>query len=138
MALERRGYTVITAEDGRLALAGQGTAAIPRFDEPVVDLGPDPFGIYGDRPDFVLAANPQEAVKGADALAICTEWRQFRVADFAWLKANLATPVIVDGRNLYEPDAVRRHGLLYYAIGRGDSVRVDGMAAEPASRPQVA
>ena len=93
---------------------------------------------YGDRPDLSLASGHLEAAAGADALVICTEWKQFRVADFAWLKANLATPVIVDGRNLYEPDAVRRHGLLYYAIGRGDSVRVDGMAAEPASRPQVA
>ncbi|HEV2899813.1 MAG TPA: UDP-glucose/GDP-mannose dehydrogenase family protein [Pseudaminobacter sp.] len=93
---------------------------------------------YGDRPDLSLASGHLEAAAGADALVICTEWKQFRVADFAWLKANLATPIIVDGRNLYEPDAVRRHGLLYYAIGRGDSVRVDGMAAEPASRPQVA
>ncbi len=78
---------------------------------------------YGDRPDFVLAPSPHEAAAGADALAICTEWKQFRVADFAWLKANLLSPVIVDGRNLYDPEQLRRHGLLYYAVGRGDSVR---------------
>ena len=53
-------------------------------------------------------------------MAICTEWKQFRVADFAWLKANLLSPVIVDGRNLYDPEQLRRHGLLYYAVGRGD------------------
>ena len=83
---------------------------------------------YGDRRDLVLASSPQEAASGADALAICTEWKQFRVADFAWLKANLRSPVIVDGRNLYEPSQLRQHGLLYYAVGRGDSVREHGIA----------
>jgi UDPglucose 6-dehydrogenase len=78
---------------------------------------------YGDRPDLVLASSPQDAAAGADALAICTEWKQFRVADFAWLKANLRSPVIVDGRNLYDPSQPRQHGLLYFGIGHGDSVR---------------
>jgi UDPglucose 6-dehydrogenase len=93
---------------------------------------------YGERPDFILTSGPQDAAAGADALVICTEWKQFRVADFTWLKANLKNPVIVDGRNLYEPDEVRRHGLLYYAVGRGDSVRGGGMAATPAARREVA
>jgi UDPglucose 6-dehydrogenase len=83
---------------------------------------------YGERPDLFLASSPQAAAAGADALAICTEWRQFRVADFAWLKANLHNPVIVDGRNLYDPEQVRQHGLLYYAVGRGDSIRQNGTA----------
>ncbi|HSP59152.1 MAG TPA: UDP-glucose/GDP-mannose dehydrogenase family protein, partial [Halomonas sp.] len=65
-----------------------------------------------------------QAVKGADALVICTEWKEFRTVDFEWLKTNLATPVIVDGRNLYDPQAVKRAGLLYYAVGRGDSLKV--------------
>jgi UDPglucose 6-dehydrogenase len=82
---------------------------------------------YGERPDLVLAASPQDAAKDADALVICTEWKQFRVADFGWLKANLLNPVIVDGRNLYDPAQVRKHGLLYYAIGRGDSVKPNGV-----------
>jgi UDPglucose 6-dehydrogenase len=82
---------------------------------------------YGERPDLVLAASPQDAAKDADALVICTEWKQFRVADFGWLKANLLNPVIVDGRNLYDPTQVRKHGLLYYAIGRGDSVKPNGV-----------
>jgi UDPglucose 6-dehydrogenase len=69
---------------------------------------------------LTFASGPQEAAKGADALAVCTEWKQFRIADFGWLKANLRSPVIVDGRNLYDPAQVRRHGLLYYAIGRGE------------------
>ncbi|MBX3596130.1 MAG: UDP-glucose/GDP-mannose dehydrogenase family protein [Rhizobiaceae bacterium] len=79
--------------------------------------------IYGDRADLVLANSAEEAAKGADALVICTEWKQFRVADFEWLRQNLRNPVIVDGRNLYDPERVRQHGLLYLAIGRGDSLR---------------
>ena len=93
---------------------------------------------YGDRPDLSLSASPQDAADGADALVICTEWKQFRVADFAWLKTNLLNPVIVDGRNLYDPDDVRRHGLLYYAVGRGDSVRKNGAAAQSALQRAVA
>ncbi len=77
--------------------------------------------LYGNRADFKLASRPEEAVKGADALAICTEWKQFRIVDFDFLKSTLSNPVIVDGRNLYDPEEVTSHGLLYYAIGRGDS-----------------
>jgi UDPglucose 6-dehydrogenase len=57
-------------------------------------------------------------------LVICTEWKEFRTVDFEWLKANLGMPVIIDGRNLYDPHAVKRAGLLYYGVGRGDSLRV--------------
>ncbi len=77
--------------------------------------------LFGERDDLVLAKRQQDAVVGADALVICTEWKQFRIVDFAFLKAQLSRPVIVDGRNLYDPEDVSRHGLLYYAIGRGDS-----------------
>lgn len=86
--------------------------------------------IYGDRSDLALVDSPQSAAAGADALVICTEWRQFRVPDFTWLKANLRQPVIVDGRNLYDPEIVAKHGLLYFAIGRGDSVQ-RGESATP-------
>jgi UDPglucose 6-dehydrogenase len=78
--------------------------------------------LYGPRPDFLLAGSPREAVEGADALVVCTEWKRFRIVDFAWLKATLKFPVVVDGRNLWEPDELRRHGLLYFAVGRGDSL----------------
>lgn len=93
---------------------------------------------YGERPDFLLASSPQEAAVGADALAICTEWKQFRVADFAWLKTNLLNPVVVDGRNLYDPEQLRRHGLLYYAIGRGDSIRQNGVTQPVSPKREVA
>ncbi|UCO97926.1 UDP-glucose/GDP-mannose dehydrogenase family protein [Metapseudomonas lalkuanensis] len=79
--------------------------------------------IYGDRPDLVLTSTPEEALQDADALIICTEWKQFRTLDFNWLKAQLKSPVLIDGRNLFEPQAVKAAGLMYYAIGRGDSLR---------------
>ena len=71
---------------------------------------------------LTMCANGDEAVQGADALAILTEWKEFRSPDFDGLKAALATPVVFDGRNLYDPGLMRRQGFTYYAIGRGDRV----------------
>ncbi|HEU5196220.1 MAG TPA: UDP-glucose/GDP-mannose dehydrogenase family protein [Methylomirabilota bacterium] len=65
-----------------------------------------------------LAAGAMEALQGADALVIMTEWKAFRSPDFDAVKAALRHPVIIDGRNLYEPAVVRSHGLEYHAIGR--------------------
>ena len=59
-----------------------------------------------------------EALAGADALVICTEWKAFRTVDFAWLKEMLNSDVIVDGRNLYDPAWVRSAGFEYFPIGR--------------------
>ncbi|MGH8720929.1 MAG: UDP-glucose dehydrogenase family protein [Burkholderiales bacterium] len=59
------------------------------------------------------------ALDGCDALAIVTEWREFRSPDFAAMKARLAAPVIFDGRNLYDPAVVNAHGFEYFPIGRG-------------------
>ena len=87
--------------------------------------------IYGARADLVLVKSREAAVKGADALVICTEWKQFRTVDFAWLKRQLKRPVVVDGRNLFHPEDVRAAGLRYYAIGRADSlmpVTLNGVA----------
>ena len=78
--------------------------------------------IYGDRDDLDLVADRETAVEGADALVICTEWKSFRAVDFAWLREQLVSPVIVDGRNLYDPVQVRDAGLLYFAVGRADSL----------------
>ncbi|WP_274626718.1 UDP-glucose dehydrogenase family protein [Arvimicrobium flavum] len=106
-------------------------AKVRAFDPEAMKMAKE---IYGERPDLMLAASPQEAAAGADALAICTEWRQFRVPDFAWLKNNLAHPIVVDGRNLYDPQVVAQHGLLYYAIGRGESVNRPGADDAGATR----
>jgi len=78
--------------------------------------------LYGTRDDLVLCRSADEAVAGADALAIVTEWREFRSPDFDAIKAKLRTPVIFDGRNLYDPSLLRRLGFRYFAIGRGDSL----------------
>jgi UDPglucose 6-dehydrogenase len=75
--------------------------------------------LYGDRADLVLCKTSPEAVKGADALAICTEWQEFRSPDFDYIKGALRTSVIFDGRNLYDPALMARAGFGYHAIGRG-------------------
>jgi UDPglucose 6-dehydrogenase len=78
--------------------------------------------LYGARADLTLTDNAYAAVEGADALAIVTEWKEFRSPDFERLRELLATPVIFDGRNLYDPHMVEGFGLSYYAIGRGRSL----------------
>jgi UDPglucose 6-dehydrogenase len=69
-----------------------------------------------------LVSSAPAALDGADVLAIVTEWQEFRSPDFEGVRAALKYPVIVDGRNLYDPALVARHGLRYFAIGRGESV----------------
>ncbi len=80
--------------------------------------------IYGDRADLVLCKTSPEAVKGADALAVVTEWQEFRSPDFDYIKSALRTSVIFDGRNLYDPAHMARAGFGYHAIGRGKSFHV--------------
>ena len=77
--------------------------------------------IYGQRDDLVLCDDPWTTLEGADALAVVTEWKVFRSPDFARIKAALKSPVIFDGRNLYDPAIVEAAGLAYYGIGRGRS-----------------
>ncbi|MBF58480.1 UDP-glucose/GDP-mannose dehydrogenase family protein [Halomonas sp. FeN2] len=74
--------------------------------------------IYGERDDLMLAGDRIQAVKGADALVICTEWKEFRSVDFDWLADQLAEKVVIDGRNLYTPSAVEEAGLRYIGVGR--------------------
>jgi UDPglucose 6-dehydrogenase len=73
--------------------------------------------LFGDRVTYV--ADPYETLRDADALAIMTEWLAFRNPDFDVMKARLRRPVVVDGRNLYDPDKMRRLGFRYFGIGRG-------------------
>jgi UDPglucose 6-dehydrogenase len=74
--------------------------------------------ILGDDARISYAETPMDALDGTDALVIVTEWKEFRSPDFAAIKAKLKTPVIFDGRNLYEPSVPRKAGLEYFAIGR--------------------
>jgi UDPglucose 6-dehydrogenase len=69
-----------------------------------------------DRVEIVASA--AAALEGADALAVITEWQEFRSPDFAAIKAKLKTPAIFDGRNLYDPAVLKRLGFEYFAIGR--------------------
>ncbi len=71
---------------------------------------------YGDRLRYF--ENNYDALDGADCLAICTEWNQFRSPDFDEVRRRLAQPIVFDGRNLYEAATMRRHKLEYYPIGR--------------------
>ncbi|MFM5402847.1 UDP-glucose/GDP-mannose dehydrogenase family protein [Aeromonas veronii] len=74
--------------------------------------------IYDQRPDLLLCPTQEAALEGADALLICTEWQAFRAPDFQQLKALLNQPVIIDGRNLYDPRQLSELGFDYHAIGR--------------------
>ena len=79
--------------------------------------------IYGDRDDMAYVTSKDEALEGADCLVVCTEWRTFWSPDFKAIKRALNEPVIVDGRNLYDPSHLASMGIEYYGIGRGLSVK---------------
>jgi len=74
--------------------------------------------IYGDRADLHICAHAEEALDGADALAVVTEWIEFRSPDFDRVRDSLRHPVIFDGRNIYDPNAVTAAGLTHFSIGR--------------------
>ncbi len=74
--------------------------------------------IYGQRDDLKLVADATAALDGADALAIITEWQEFRSPDFETIRDKLSNPVIFDGRNIYDPGLVKSFGLQYFGIGR--------------------
>jgi UDPglucose 6-dehydrogenase len=79
--------------------------------------------IFGKREDLQLCENAHEALIGADALVVVTEWKQFRSPDFGKLANTVKDKVVFDGRNLYDPAEVEAAGLAYYGIGRGRSLR---------------
>ena len=79
-----------------------------------VDFKANPEGLKR----VTLVDDPMTATQGADALVIVTEWKAFRSPDFEQLKANLKNPIIFDGRNLYEPQAMQELGIEYQGIGR--------------------
>jgi len=75
--------------------------------------------LYPGQDGLTLCKSANQALEGADALAIVTEWQEFRSPDFDVIAEQLADAVVFDGRNLYEPDTISQFGLRYYAIGRG-------------------
>lgn len=74
--------------------------------------------IYGNRDELSLLGTKEAALKGADALIICTEWQSFRAPDFDLLKSQLAEPVVFDGRNLFDKHTMLDKGFQYTSIGR--------------------
>jgi UDPglucose 6-dehydrogenase len=78
--------------------------------------------IYGDKEGLELCDSTDEALRGANALAIVTEWKNFWSPDFSNLSEQLADKAIFDGRNLYEPGALKPFGLKYFGIGRGEQL----------------
>ncbi len=74
------------------------------------------YHVLGD--DITYAASLYEAIDGADALVVCTEWPEFRNPDWGRVRAELDTPFVFDGRNLYDPIEMARLGFAYHAVGR--------------------
>jgi UDPglucose 6-dehydrogenase len=74
--------------------------------------------IYGDKEGLNLVETSEAALQGADALIVVTEWKNFWSPDFEHLKNTLKDSVIFDGRNLYQPDSLKKLGITYYGIGR--------------------
>jgi UDP-glucose 6-dehydrogenase len=80
--------------------------------------------IFGQRDDLVLCDSASDALDGADALVVVTEWKQFRSPDFGRLRGRLRDAVVFDGRNLYAPADVEAADIAYYGIGRGRSIAI--------------
>ena len=83
---------------------------------------PEAMRLYKDQANFSCFESPEESLINADVLVIVTEWNIFFNPDFQLIKERLNTPVIFDGRNLYDPDCLKQLGIKYYAIGRGESI----------------
>ncbi len=73
-------------------------------------------------PEIELASDPYQLAEGCDALVVCTEWNEFKHLDLARIKGVMRRPVLIDGRNLYDPDQMRELGFEYRGMGRGYSV----------------
>ena len=91
--------------------------------------------LYGTRADLRLMGTKEAALQGADALVLVTEWNVFKSPDFEVIRESLAHPVIIDGRNQYEPSLVEGYGIAYYGIGRGRSNDV-GIGADDRDDPR--
>ena len=84
---------------------------------------PEAARVLGSPVGLSLVASQSEALAGADALVVVTEWKEFRNPDFDAIKAALRQPLIFDGRNIFDPVLMRLHGIEYSGIGRGAALR---------------
>jgi UDPglucose 6-dehydrogenase len=123
-------------EDKRIALLGLSfkpstddvrfspalTLARRLLDEDASVVGFDPaagWNAKAEVPDLEIASSPYDALEGAHCVVVCTEWDEFRSLDLQAAKRLLARPVVVDGRNLFDPEEMRSLGFLYRGTGRG-------------------
>jgi UDPglucose 6-dehydrogenase len=74
--------------------------------------------IYGKRDDLALVSDPYDALDDADAMIVVTEWKVFRSPDLDTMMSRMKTPIIFDGRNIFQPASVRKAGFEYFGIGR--------------------
>lgn len=102
-----------------LAQLWEGGATVRAYDPEATD---EARRIFGERDDLVFCDSANDALDGADALVVVTEWKQFRSPEFAHLRDTLKDAVVFDGRNLYDPQEIEAAGLAYYGIGRGRSL----------------
>ncbi|WWW34740.1 UDP-glucose/GDP-mannose dehydrogenase family protein [Stenotrophomonas rhizophila] len=102
-----------------LAQLWEGGATVRAYDPEATD---EARRIFGQRDDLVFCDNAYDALDGADALVVVTEWKQFRSPDFVRLREMLNDAVVFDGRNLYDPQEIEAAGPAYYGIGRGRSL----------------
>jgi len=96
-------------------------ASVRAYDPQAMD---ETRSLYGERDDLTLVDGANEALYGADVLVLMTEWNQFWSPDFKVIKDSLRSPVVFDGRNIFNPVVVESYGLAYYGIGRGASIAV--------------
>jgi len=85
-----------------------------------------------DLPNIEYCQDPYEAAEGADAILIVTEWEQFRNLDWRRLKGIVEQPLILDGRNMFDPNEVARNGFRYVSVGRVSTSSVDASETEVA------
>jgi UDPglucose 6-dehydrogenase len=88
-------------------------AAVQTYDPEAMKIAK---GLFGSR--ITYAAQNYDALKGADCLAIVTEWNEFRRPDFARMRKLMRSPVVFDGRNLFTPEQMKQNGFTYYSVGR--------------------
>jgi UDPglucose 6-dehydrogenase len=105
-------------EAASVALIGdltRGGASVRAYDPAASEVAKS---IFRDNRNVAIVDSAEETLEGADVLAIVTEWQEFRSPDFAAIKTKLKSPAIFDGRNLYDPAALKAQGIAYFPIGR--------------------
>ncbi|MGY3572753.1 UDP-glucose dehydrogenase family protein [Vibrio paucivorans] len=97
-------------------------ASIQAYDPKAMEEAQRIYGVKGKK--LSLMGTKESALCGADALIICTEWQNFKAPDFNLIERELNQPIIVDGRNLFDPERMKQKGFIYRSIGREEATNV--------------